>query len=377
MNNGQLMLKGSLHIQLNKLNQYELQNRLDEAEKNQEQLFADFSDIEMMFWFLYKQEHVNVDHDKSKRTIQEYERELIQFVQHLLEFGNEIGLDMEDIIEGSLFKSLAPRHIRRYQQWLATQSPYVKKKGRYAPATLTRKTTILKNFLAFLFEVNYLKDPLQKGLLTATVRKEDRPNRDLGPKEVIQLLDYFRDQHHPIPFGMIHILTMTGMRNEEFCILKTSDVKYDSITGVYYLDVLGKGNKRRQIPLKEKGINTIRMFRNARGLPDFAEAESDSHLFTTNTGRAYSPSYLSQYLTKSIKETKLPFLTHRVNAIGPHTFRHAFAIISHLNGVDIYKIMRSLGHEKIETTMIYLEKVFDKERHAILSWKKEVFGEYI
>ena len=44
---------------------------------------------------------------------------------------------------------------------------------------------------------------------------------------------------------------------------------------------------------------------------------------------------------------------------------------------DIYQIMRSLGHEKIETTMIYLEKIFEKERHAIHGWNPEVFGEYI
>lgn len=47
--------------------------------------------------------------------------------------------------------------------------------------------------------------------------------------------------------------------------------------------------------------------------------------------------------------------------------------IIHVN----YDIMRSLGHEKIETTMIYLEKIFEKERHAIHSWKPDIFGEYI
>ena len=39
--------------------------------------------------------------------------------------------------------------------------------------------------------------------------------------------------------------------------------------------------------------------------------------------------------------------------------------------------MRSLGHEKIETTMIYLEKVFEKEQHAIHDWNPDVFGKYI
>lgn len=55
----------------------------------------------------------------------------------------------------------------------------------------------------------------------------------------------------------------------------------------------------------------------------------------------------------------------------------AFAIISRLNKVDVYSIMRSLGHERLETTEIYLETVFAKENHAIHSWKPEMFGEYI
>jgi integrase/recombinase XerD len=106
-------------------------------------------------------------------------------------------------------------------------------------------------------------------------------------------------------------------------------------------------------------------------------AGKENPLVTTNIGKAYTPSYLSQYVTEMIKETNLPFLLHRSSPIGPHTFRHAFAIISHKSGVDIYQIMRSLRHEKIETTMIYLEKIFEKERHAIHGWNPKVFGEYI
>ncbi|MCQ6282361.1 tyrosine-type recombinase/integrase [Bacillus sp. EB600] len=354
-----------------------LRERLDLAEKNQEKPFEDFSDVEMVQWFLYRKEHLDRQHDKSSRTIKEYERELIQFIEQLIQYSGEIDVDMDDIIEGSLFKSLSPRHIRRYQEWLAERSPYVQKKGPYSAATLARKTTIMKNFLQFLYEVEYIHEPLHKGLFTATVRKDDRPNRDLGPQEVIQILDYFRKIHHPIAFAIIHLLTTTGLRNEEFCNLKVRDLQYDLINRGYYLDVLGKGNKRRQIPLKEKTLHSIRMFRNARGLEDLSIADKGSPLFTTNTGKAYTPSYLSQYITKMIKETNLPFLLHRSSLVGPHTFRHAFAIISHKSGVDIYQIMRSLGHEKIETTMIYLEKIFDKERHAIHSWKNEIFGEYI
>jgi integrase/recombinase XerD len=155
---------------------------------------------------------------------------------------------------------------------------------------------------------------------------------------VIQLLDHFRKINHPVAFAMIHILTTTGLRNEEFCKLKVRDLHYDLINGGYYLDVLGKENKRRQIPLKEKPLNNIRLFLDARGLKDLSVADKDSSLFTTNTGKAYTPFYLYQYLTKMIKETNFPFLLHRSSPIGPHTFRHAFAIISHKSGVDIYQL---------------------------------------
>lgn len=356
---------------------YRLQDRLDLAEKKKEKRFEDFSDVEMIQWFLYRKEHLNRQHDKSMRTIQEYGRELTQFVDQLIRYSREIGIDMDYIIEASLFKSLSPRHIRRYQEWLAEKSPYVQRNGSYSAATLARKTTVIKNFLQFMYEVGYISEPLHKGLFTATVRKDDRPNRDLGPKEVIQLLDYFRKINHPIVFAIIHVLTTTGIRNEEFCKLRVGDLQYDSINGGYYLNIFGKGNKWRQVPLKEKTFRSIRMFRRARGLTELKVAKRESPLFTTNTGKAYTPSYLSQYLTKMIQESNLPFLMHRSSPIGPHTFRHAFAIISHKSKVDIYEIMRSLGHEKIETTMIYLEKIFEKERHAIHGWNPEVFGEYI
>ena len=90
-----------------------------------------------------------------------------------------------------------------------------------------------------------------------------------------------------------------------------------------------EGNKRREVPLKEKVLNSIRLFRDVRGLEDLSVDGKEGPLVTTNTGKAYTPSYLSQYLTKMIKVTDLPFLLHRSSPIGPHTFRHAFAIISH------------------------------------------------
>ena len=43
------------------------------------------------------------------------------------------------------------------------------------------------------------------------------------------------------------------------------------------------------------------MFMDARGLQNLSVASKESPLVTTNTGKAYTPSYLSQYLTKIMK----------------------------------------------------------------------------
>lgn len=365
-----------------------LQEQLDQAEKRKENGFLDFSDSEILLWYLNERKHLDETKDRSPKTVKEYGKELTMFVKQLLQYGNEIGLDIDYIIEGSLFKSLDSRHLRRYQEWLKSESPYVKKKGKYSPATLDRKTTIIKSFFAYLHKVRYISEPIHEGLYIAGIRNEERPNRDLGAEQVIYFLDSFREQQHPIMFAIVHILTTTGIRNEEFCTLKVSSLKEDTILGGYTLDIVGKGKKERTIPLKGKVFNSIHMFRFARGLPPVEKSNPNDPLFTTNRGNAYSPSYLSQYVTKEISKL---YVKQKVDGeeaqdeqeqveiirITPHYFRHAFAIISRLNKVDVYDIMRSLGHERLETTEIYLEKVFAKENHAIHSWKPELFGEYI
>ena len=39
--------------------------------------------------------------------------------------------------------------------------------------------------------------------------------------------------------------------------------------------------------------------------------------------------------------------------------------------------MKSLGHEKIETTIIYMEKVLATDHHAIHEWEEGQFEGYI
>lgn len=353
-----------------------LQQKKDTAEKEKQNPFADFSDVEILSWYIHEQKHTNQENERSDRTKKEYERELSRFIEQLLAHSEAIDVDISEIREQSLFKSLESRHLRRYQEWLVNDSPHVLERGQYSPATISRKTTILKSFFRYLYRVRYINEDIAEGLRQATVRKDDRPNRDLGPQDVVTVLRAFREIKHPVMFSIVLVLTATGIRNQEFCRLTVGDVKSDRLLGGYYIDVIGKGNKKRQIPLKQKVYDSIRMFRYARGLPSLDDASPTAPLFTTSRGTAFTPTYLIAYMNKEIQKVKKDLGNIEVE-LTPHVFRHAFAITSRLNKVDVFDIMRSLGHEKLETTQIYLEKVFSRERHAVNQWSTDALDEFL
>ena len=358
------------YLQLEKLNEY--------SEKMKEEPFSQFDDKDMILYFIHRRKNIDSSKDLSKRTRIEYQRELLQMIQNMFTYPNEIGLDIDNVKEGSFFKSLSSRHIKRYIEWVQTKSPRVKERGPYSPATLARKTAVIKNFFSFLYKSQYIKEPIYQNMLSATVLKQERPNRDLSPNEVLQLLDFFKKENHPILFGIIHILVTTGLRNEEFCNLKISDLRYDRTVGMYYLNVIGKGNKERKIPVRNKTFESINNFRAARLLPPLQLSLNDHSVLLPNSrGNAYTPSHLSRYLSDAIERTGLEFTKERTCRISPHTLRHCFVIISHKAGADIYTIMRSLGHSKIETTQIYMSHIFELEEHAVNKWDEKVLRDYI
>lgn len=378
INNPENNLPGTNAFNLN-FDQQHMQyllNLTEQSEAKNNQRFEHFTDRDMVMWYLYHSKQLFSNRGRSTRSTLKYKAEIEQFLNYLLLYSDEIGIDISEMKENSLFKSLQPRHIRRYQEWLATKSPYVikkkeKKEAGYSIATLERKTTILKGFFKQLYECNYLNEPLHQGFKAVYVTNNDRPNRDMGPAEVVELLRYFEKNNNPIMFTLVHVLVTTGMRNEELCTLKVEHLRKDLVNGSYYLDVLGKGRKWRRIPLKDKVVASIKKFREVRGLAPIEIASKSSPLFTTKTGNAYSPSYLDQVFKREFAKIESE------KVITPHVFRHAFAIISHINGADIYKIMKSLGHEKIETTIIYMEKVLETDQHAIHEWEAKNFEGYI
>lgn len=356
--------------------------------ENNDADYTTFNDIEMIYLYVHEEKDQDEDKNTEVNTKGEYIRDLLQAYLVFHNYKEQFNLSPYQPGD-SIFRLIKEKQIRLYQNWLKT-APLGKGNKPYSIATISKKTTIFKSFLHYLYRKKYIDEPVHQAFISAKVGKKDRPNRDITKEEVIQLLEYYKNQ--PIIHGFLAVLITTGARIEEICTVKVSDITLEKNdrTGEshYWMEVTGKGNKKRALLLHDNVFEAIVRFRKRRRLVTVLDPTDHSPLFTTAKGKSYRPKNLSMFVTKHINEADIPFVQinnklkeqqaagkldakdkHKIRSLTPHTLRHGFAIISADNDSDVYRIMQTLGHETLETTMIYLENKQSKHHNVGHAWK--------
>ena len=141
--------------------------------------------------------------------------------------------------------------------------------------------------------------------------------------------------------AILEVLYGCGLRVSECTGLLLSHVHLDE----GYVDVIGKGNKQRIIPLGEMAAGAIRNYLPVR--PDPAARTYEDILFLNRFGRPLS----RVSVFNLVKERAMAAGIHK--EISPHTFRHSFATHLIEGGADLRIVQEMLGHESILTTEIY------------------------
>lgn len=347
--------------------------------------YKNFNDIEMIYLYVHEEKDQDENKNTMDNTKREYIRDLLQAYIVLNHNREQFGIPL---IEGSLFRLLQDKQIMLYQKWLKT-APLGKGNKPYSIFTIARKTTIFKSFLHYIYRKQYIDKPIHKSFIAARVGKNDRPNREITQDEVIQLLDYYKN--NPIVHCLIAVLVTTGARIEELSNVKISDLTYERDNKTkeshYWMEVTGKRNKKRSLLIHDNVFESIVRYRKRRRLDTVLNPTDHSPLFTTPKGKKYNHKNLSAYIIKHINEADVPFVQinnqlkeqlangtlhehdkNKIRTLSPHTLRHGFAIISAENDSDVYRIMQTMGHESLETTMLYLEKKQTKEQNVGHSW---------
>ena len=141
--------------------------------------------------------------------------------------------------------------------------------------------------------------------------------------------------------AILEVLYGCGMRVSECTGLRISHVHLEE----GYVDVVGKGDKQRIIPLGEMAADAIRNYLPARPQP--AARTYEDILFLNRSGRPLS----RVYVFDTVKKQAMAAGIHK--EISPHTFRHSFATHLIEGGADLRIVQEMLGHESILTTEIY------------------------
>jgi len=226
----------------------------------------------------------------SQRTQQHYQMVLSNFEKQSPQYLEQLSLEH---LEQYLFKLRNKGNCNR---------------------TLNAHLTALKSFCRWLGEHDLADIPISK----IKMFKEDPPKvRILSTEEYQRLLSVA----NPLQADVIKFLAHTGLRLSEWRSLSWHNVSAD----MQYLSIIGKGRKRRIIPLSQTARQIVIRF--SKSFP---------------------------YKAKSNLYRMLNILAKKagIEKLGPHSLRHFFATNLYKRGVPLQLLSKILGHSDSRTTEI-------------------------
>lgn len=216
------------------------------------------------------------------------------------------------------------------------------------PRSVNRKLSSLKSFYKYLLRIGEISSNPTKKI---TGPKTSKPipsfvsNKDM---DSILTESYNEDSFETIRnHTIIDLLYETGIRRAELIGLKNTDINLQSGT----IQVTGKRNKQRLIPIGNKLKNTLKEYIIIKN----KETENlTDHLFVREDGRELYPMLVHRIITETLSSIST------LSKTSPHVLRHTFATSMLNNGADINAVKELLGHSSLAATEVYTHTSFEE-----------------
>ena len=157
--------------------------------------------------------------------------------------------------------------------------------------------------------------------------------------------------------ALLLLAIQTGLRASEITTLNTDDVH---LAGAAHVTCEGKGRKQRITPLTRTTSAVIRVWLAERG------GQQDDPMFPTIRGGRLSRDGLERRLAVHVAHAAPDQPSLKEKNVTLHALRHTAAMQLLHAGIDTTVIALWLGHERVETTQIYL--------HADLALKEKALA---
>ena len=220
---------------------------------------------------------------------------------------------------------LGQEHLRRYQLHLLND------------CKLTVETIVGRIAALRFFFVKVLHRPYRELDLVYPKRPERLPVI-LSEEEVARLIESASTSYHRV---ILMTLYGTGLRREELCRLKVTDV--DSQRMVVHVR-RGKGQKDRDVTLSPRLLEVLRAYWKWR--------KPKTYLFPSYHCKRREQPISSKTVYYAVREAARRAGIKK--KVSPHLLRHSWATHLLERGTDLKTIQILLGHFDLEATTIYL-----------------------
>ena len=271
------------------------------------------------------EEHLALVRNLSDNSIRGYVTDLESFLKHMEKMG---------IVE---FNQLEIEHIR--SRLANLQSTGV------ARSTLTRRIVSIRAFTNWAAANGWLTSDL--GVNLAVPKPHKVLPEVLNVEDAATVLKALEVKCVEEPsainlrdLALVEVLYSSGIRVSELCGLNLGDIDRSRNT----LNVIGKGNKQRVVPVGLPAVRAIESYlKNAR--VEFVNQSSQDSLFLGSRGKRIDQRTVREVVYEAMKAVG--------SDMGPHGLRHSAATHLLEGGADLRTVQEILGHASLSTTQIY------------------------
>jgi integrase/recombinase XerC len=285
-------------------------------------------------------ESLETEKGYAKNTCRGYRKDLKEFVSYLYEnhFRGNKHLPGRELIG---IEDVDGIHIRGFLGYLHKRNK---------KSTIARKLSAIRSFFKYQVKRGIIQDDPSISILTP--KQEKAIPAYLPVDDIFRLLDSIQtdnilDLRNRAIFEMLY---SCGIRVSELVGMDNYDI--DSKDGT--IRVLGKGNKERIVPIGQKALNAVQVYRVQLKKEWAVSTDQDGPLFLNKNRGRLSARSVARILEKLIKVCGL------LTPVSPHTLRHTFATHMLDAGADLRVVQELLGHKSLSTTQKYTHVSIDR-----------------
>lgn len=310
----------------------------------------------------------------SERTFAIYRDVLKSYVSY-------VSKREDDVSDAELLESLNRSEIRQYEVYLLDEKEC-------KASTVNQHLSVLSGFCQFLIKRGDIKaNPVKlvarpkmdkrlpeffrQDAMEGYLKDTERYTSEEYLTQFIELAesDYRKEIYEKrLARLIISLLYGLGLRRSELIGLRIGNVNFARKV----VNVVGKGNKSRAIPMDDVLADEILLYLKAIEALVEGDRTASEPLLITYSGRELYPVYVDRVVKKQLGDS-----TAFAGRKSPHVLRHSIATGLLNEGAQLNSIKEMLGHSSLAATQVYthnsiakLQKVY-KDAHPRAKNKKD------